>query len=341
MPGLPLLSDLASRYPLRHAPASGPHVSLVSGQLYVSERVQEAIGAGGRRATAAAPQPGAQPAVPLPQAAALMQPYYGAALPYRSAASAASSRRSIDLSSPLASSRAEQLPPGHPLAAAASASATTTSVAVAAAAAATAAYPPAATGYLAQRRAEREQRAMLAAASASAAAQLRGRTASEELGPAAVRTGGSGVWAWGPNSGSGGLDSPNAVGLSQLNQGALLAVTARQGGGGSLGRGDGGKREGIERWLAAHPGAPPPEAAGGSGMGQLPSRDGSVDEASVPLHAYGAAYGGRAYARGGVPGALAATTAAPRIGSPLRGASRAALSPERDRPSGAGKGGWA
>lgn len=46
-PGLPLLNDLARRYPVRKAPASAPYVSLVSGQLLVSERLHEALARGG------------------------------------------------------------------------------------------------------------------------------------------------------------------------------------------------------------------------------------------------------------------------------------------------------
>ncbi|GIL46439.1 hypothetical protein Vafri_3438 [Volvox africanus] len=45
LPGMPFLSDLVSRYPMRQAPASGPQVALVSGQLYVSGRLREAMSA--------------------------------------------------------------------------------------------------------------------------------------------------------------------------------------------------------------------------------------------------------------------------------------------------------
>ncbi|GLC37270.1 hypothetical protein PLESTB_001141700 [Pleodorina starrii] len=43
LPGIPYMSDLVTRYPMRQAPASGPQISLVSGQLYVSERLRDAV----------------------------------------------------------------------------------------------------------------------------------------------------------------------------------------------------------------------------------------------------------------------------------------------------------
>lgn len=46
-PGLPLLNELARRYPIRKAPPSAPYVSLVSGQLLVNERLHEALARGG------------------------------------------------------------------------------------------------------------------------------------------------------------------------------------------------------------------------------------------------------------------------------------------------------
>ncbi|GFR45599.1 hypothetical protein Agub_g6995 [Astrephomene gubernaculifera] len=43
-PGLPFLNELASRYPVRQARDGGPEVALVSGQLYVSKRLCDAMG---------------------------------------------------------------------------------------------------------------------------------------------------------------------------------------------------------------------------------------------------------------------------------------------------------
>ncbi|EFJ44290.1 hypothetical protein VOLCADRAFT_95428 [Volvox carteri f. nagariensis] len=51
LPGMPFLSELVSRYPVRQAPATGPQISLVSGQLYISNRLREAMSV--RKATSA------------------------------------------------------------------------------------------------------------------------------------------------------------------------------------------------------------------------------------------------------------------------------------------------
>ncbi|GLI59289.1 hypothetical protein VaNZ11_001142 [Volvox africanus] len=47
LPGMPLLSELLSRYPVRQAHACGPEIALVSGQLFVSDRIRNAIGTTG------------------------------------------------------------------------------------------------------------------------------------------------------------------------------------------------------------------------------------------------------------------------------------------------------
>ncbi|GIL46441.1 hypothetical protein Vafri_3438 [Volvox africanus] len=43
LPGMPLLSELLSRYPVRQAHACGPEIALVSGQLFVSDRIRKVI----------------------------------------------------------------------------------------------------------------------------------------------------------------------------------------------------------------------------------------------------------------------------------------------------------
>ncbi|GIL71304.1 hypothetical protein Vretimale_2846 [Volvox reticuliferus] len=48
LPGMPLLSELISRYPVRQAHASGPEIALVSGRLFVSDRIRKAIEATGK-----------------------------------------------------------------------------------------------------------------------------------------------------------------------------------------------------------------------------------------------------------------------------------------------------
>ncbi|GIL71306.1 hypothetical protein Vretifemale_1829 [Volvox reticuliferus] len=60
---MPFLSDLVSRYPVRKATASGSQIALVSGQLYVSGRLREAMSAKKAPAqpSAASPTPGGFP----------------------------------------------------------------------------------------------------------------------------------------------------------------------------------------------------------------------------------------------------------------------------------------